>query len=283
MKKLLLLFLVSLVSLVAAMPGQPAFAAVPAVPEGFVILEVTGTDVNIRPIPHTSLPPVAQANEGNLFIAEQWPVENTTTNSQWYRIAFALKEDGSMVPFSAMHEGKEISVFPFIHASFASISAVTPEEYARAIAIPYRKGYKNALGTSLPDVVAKFGPGEIKRTFNVEENEYFGLGSILGANVALPGLNGLLFEYLDAQHSLEGKHFTLSKPGFVYDGIAIATPGFGREEVRKRMEKESPGVKPDISKGEEGERWYYGAEMWNCTFIFDEQGLVKSYEFYFAT
>jgi hypothetical protein len=278
MKTLLLLFLVSLV---AAMPGQPAFAAVPAVPEGFVKLEITGTSVNIRPIPDPGGQPVAQANPGDLFIAEQWPVENTADHSRWYRIAFALKADGSMTPLTVVDEGQSRAVFPFIHASFASISPVTAEEYARASALPYREDFSYDLGTSLPDLVGKFGPGEVNRSFNMEELQSSGLSNMLFTTLALPGLDGFLLEPLEGPYRIMGQHFTLTRPGHVFRGFAIATPGFGREEVRAQMEKEWPDRKPDISTGEEGERWYYSAEMWNCTFIFDGQGLVKRFEFFF--
>ena len=257
---------------------------VPA-PEGFVKLVVTGTNVNVRPIPQTGGAATAQVGVGDVFIAEQWLIENTAEKTQWYRIVFAVKADGTIVPLSSADKRFKAGFFPFVSEKFATISPLTAEEDVAARKIPYRKGYKHNLGCSLPEIVRTFGPGDIKREFNLESIEYFGVGNLLLTTVKLPGLEGLLFEHLDGPYAIDNKHFTLTKPGFVYEGIAIATPGFGKEQVRALMKKNWKNLKlnPDISTQEKGERWFYSAEMWNCEFIFDEQGLVKSYQFYFTT
>ena len=263
--------------------GQAMAADPQAAPEGFVKLAITGTNVFVRPLPQASGPFTAKASTGDVFIAEQWPVENETDYSQWYRIIFAIKNDGSIVPLASLGEQFKTGFFPFVSANFAKISPLTPQEDARAKAIPYREGFSYDLGNSLPDIAQKFGPGEIKRGFDLEAIKYFGGGHLLTTHVKLPGLEGLIFEDLDMPYDIHGKSFTLSKPGVIFQGIAIATPGFGRKEVRKLMAAEWPNIQPQISTEEGLERWYYGAEMWHCFFIFDEQGLVKSYEYYYTT
>ena len=251
-------------------------------PDGFVKLAVTGTNVNVRPIPHAEGAATTQVGVGDVFIAEEWPINNTTEKTQWYRIAFAVK-DGAVVPLASVDKRFKAGFFPFVSAKFVTVSPLTQEEDVAARSIPYRAGYTHVLGSSLPEIVRTFGPGEVKREFDLKHIEHFGVGNLLLTTVKLPGLEGLLFEDLDVPHSISDKDFTLTKPGFVYKGIAIATPGFGKEQVRKLMKKDWKNLNPEISTQEGGECWYYGAEMWNCSFIFDEHGLVKSYQFYFTT
>ena len=252
-------------------------------PEGFVKLAITGTDVNLRPLPQASGAVVAQASLEDVFIAEQWPIENTNEKSQWYRIVFAVK-DGGIVPLSSMDKRFKAGFFPFVSAKYVAVSPVTPQEDVVIREIPYCKGYTHSLGSSLPEIVRTFGPGKIERKFNPEEVRYYGVGNILFATVDLPGLpDSFLWETIEEPYKIYGKSFTLTKPGFVYEGIAIATPGFGKEEVRKLMKAEWKDINPKIVMQENGEHWLYGAEMWDCDFIFDEQGLVKSYSYYFTT
>ena len=262
---------------------QSGTVASQAVPEGYVRLAITGTDVNLRPLPQAGGSVVAQANTGDMFIAEQWPIKNTADESEWYRIVFAVKGDGSIVPLSSVNKRFKVDFFPFVSAKFAAISPVTPQEDIAIREIPYRKGFSYDLGNNLPDIVRKFGLGKIEREFNLKSIQYFGTDNILFARVDLPGLpDTFLWESLDTPYDILAKHLTLTKPGVVFKGIGIATPGFGKEEVRELMKTQS-NIKPEISNHEDGERWYYGAEMWNCEFIFDAQGLVKSYQYYFTT
>ena len=281
MKKL---FALLVIFLLAGTMGQ-AVAASESIPEGFVKLAVTGSNVNLRPIPQSGGSAMAQANTGDVFIAEQWPVVNVADKSLWYRVAFVQNANGNIAPLSSVDTRIKPGHIPFISAAFVTLSPVTAEEDARIRAIPYRKGYTEDLGNSLPEIVSNFGPGNVKREFDMEAIEHFGVGNLVLTTLELPGFEGLLFEDLDTEYTIHGKHFTLTKPGFVYEGIAIATPGFGKEEVRKLMEKKWSGtdLRPEISTEGEEERWNYGGEMWNCTFVFDAQGLVKSYDFYFTT
>ncbi|MDL2313510.1 hypothetical protein LJC36_00850 [Desulfovibrio sp. OttesenSCG-928-C14] len=251
-------------------------------PEGYVRLAITETDVNLRPLPQVGGKIAARANTGDVFIAEQWPIENTTDKSQWYRIVFALKADGSIVPLSAADKRFKAGSFPFVSANYAKVSPVTTEEDAAIRTIPYSKKDNGGLGKNLPDIVRKFGPGEISRTFNVELIEHFGGVDMLHAEVNLPGLEGFLWENLEGEYELYGKSFTLTKPGMVCDGIAIATPGFGKADVSKLMQEQWK-TQPEITKRDDGECWAYIAEMWDCDIVFDEQGLVKSYRFRFST
>ena len=263
---------------------QPVAAAAQATPEGFIKLSITGIDVNLRPLPKAGGAVVAQANTGDMFIAEQWPIENTNEKSQWYRIVFAVKDNGDIVPLSSVDTRFKAGFFPFVSARFATTSPVTQEEGAQARKMPYREGFRFDLGNNLPAIVRTFGSGTIERTFDSKQLEYFGVGNILFSLVDLPGLpSSFLWEDLDTPYTIIGKHFTTTKPGIVYEGIAIATPGFGKEEVRKRMESAFRDMKPEISPQEDGERWMYTAEMWHCIILFDKQGLVKSYEYYFTT
>ena len=283
MKKTLLLGIV----LAFLCPGcimQSNTASPQAAPEGFVKLAITGTGVNLRPVPQASGTVVTQANMGDIFIAEQWPIENTAEKSQWYRIVFAVKADGSIAPLPSADKRFKAGVFPFVSAKFATTSPLTSEEDVAARKIPYRKGYQHGLGSSLPEIIRAFGPGEVKREFNPEELQYFGIGNVLFAQLNLAGLpDSFLWETLDGPYQIYGKSFTLTKPGAVYDGVAIATPGFGKEEVRKLMKAKWKDMEPKISIQETGEHWSYNAEMWDCEFSFDEQGLVKSYHYYFTT
>jgi hypothetical protein len=254
-----------------------------AAPEGYVKLAVTGTDVNLRPLPQAGGSVVAQANTGDIFIAEQWPIKNTDDESEWYRIVFAVKADGGIVPLASANNRFKTGFFPFVSAKYAAISPITPQEDIAIRKIPYRKGFSYDLGNNLPDIVRTFGLGEITREFSRKEIEYFGIDNTLFARINLPGLpDTFLWESLDTPYDIHAKQLTLTKPGFVFNGIAIATPGFGKEQVRKLM-KTQGNIKPEISKHEDGERWYYGAEMWNCEFIFDAQGLVKLYQYYYTT
>ena len=282
MKRILLLGIV-LSILCSGCIMQSDTAPPQAAPEGFVKLAITGKDVNLRPLPQASDGIVAQANSGDLFIAEQWPVVNATDKSQWYRITFAVK-DGGIVPLSSVDKRFKAGFFPFVSAKFATISPLTSEEDVAARKIPYHEGYKHGLGSSLPEIVRAFGPGEVKREYNPEEIQYFGIDNILFAQLDLLGLpNSFLWETMGEPYKIYGKSFTLTKPGFVYEGIAIATAGFGKEQVRALMKKNHNNLQLEISMQEKGERWFYSAEMWNCEFIFDEQGLVKSYSYYFTT
>ena len=284
MKKILLLGIV-LAILCSGCIMQSDTASPQAAPEGFVKLAITGKDVNLRPLPQASDGIVAQANMGDVFIAEQWPIKNTTEKSNWYRIIFAVK-NGGIVPLPSMDKRFKAGFFPFVSAKFTTISPLTLEEDVAAREIPYRKGYTHGLGSSLPEIVRTFGPGEVKREFSPEEILYFGVGNILFAQLDLPGLpDSFLWETMEEQHKIYGKSFTLTKPGIVYEGIAIATPGFGKEQVRALMKKNHNNLKLElkISMQENGEHWFYSAEMWECEFIFDEQGVVKSYSYSFTT
>ena len=253
-------------------------------PEGYVKLSIAGTQVNLRPLPQASGNIIKQVNTGDTFIAEQWTIENTAEKSKWYRIVFAVNANGGITPLASTDKKFKAGMFPFVSAQYAKASPVTEKEDAIIRKIPYREGFNYDLGNNLPDIVSKFGLGEIKRTFSPEEIEYFGVGNILFATVSLPGLpKAFLWEGVDGEYYITGKDFTLTKPGFVYDGISIATKGFGKEEVRKLMKAEWKDMQPHIFQLEDGEHWFYSAEMWNCRFVFDKKGLVKSYSYYFTT
>ena len=282
MKKILLLGSI-LAVLCSGCVKQSGTASAQASPEGFVKLAITGTGVNLRPVPQASGAVVTQANMGDVFIAEQWRIENTTEKSQWYRIVFAVKDDGAIVPLHSADNRLKAGFFPFVSAKFAQTSPVTLEEDTRIRKIPYYEGNNHGLGSSLPEIVRTFGPGTVEREFDTEALESFGVGNLLFTTVNLSGLEAFLFEELDSPHIIYGKDFILTKPGFVYSGIAIATPGFDKEAVRKLMRTNWKGLEPDIFMQEDGEHWSYNAEMWNCKFIFNEQGLVKSYHYYFTT
>ena len=263
--------------------AQSGGSAPPAAPEGFVKLAILGTNVNLRQLPQAGGNVVAQANTGDVFFAEQWPIVNAVDKSQWYRLVFAVK-DGGIVPLSSADKRFKAGFFPFVSATLANVTPVTLEEDAKAREIPYRAGFGYGLGNNLPDIVRKFGDGKIEREFDPKSLEYFGIDNTLFATVSLPGLpEAFLWEAIERPYEILGKSFTVTKPGLVFDGIALGTPGFGREEVRALMKKKWKKMKPDISQQENGERWFYSAEMWNCEFIFDEQGLVKSYSYYFTT
>ena len=283
MKKTLLLGIV-LVILCSGCVMQSGTASTQAAPEGFVKLAITGKDVNLRPLPQANGGVVAQANTGDVFIAEQWPIENTSEESQWYRIIFAVNGNGDIAPLSSVNKRFKAGFFPFVSTKFAKISPVTVDEDAKARKIPYREGFSFDLGNNLPDIVRKFGLGKIQREFSPKDIQYFGVGNMLFAQVDLPGLpDSFLWESLESPYDIHGKSFTITKPGIVYQGIAIGTPGFGKEEVRKLMKTRWKNLEPNISIQEDGEHWSYYAEMWDCKFIFDEKGLVKSYYYYFTT
>ena len=259
-----------------------------AAPEGYVKLSITGTNVNLRPLPQASGNIIKQVNTGDIFIAEQWTIENTAEKSKWYRIVFAVNANGGITSLASTDKKFKAGIFPFVSAQYAKASPVTEKEDAAIRKIPYREEFNYDLGNNLPDIVRKFGPGKIERTFSLEELEYFGVGNNLFATVSLPGLpEAFLWESVDEPYYILAKDFTLTKIGFVYDGIAIGTPGFGKEEVRKLMQVKwkamQLNIQPTISMQDNEERWFYIAEMWNCTFIFDKKGLVKSYSFYFTT
>ena len=282
MKKTLLLGIV-LVILCSGCVMQSGSSALQAAPEGFVKLAITGTDVNLRPLPHAGGTVITQASTGDVFIAEQWPIDNTTEKSQWYRIVFAIKDNGDIVPLPSVDKRFKAGFFPFVSAAFTEISPITWEQDTQARALPYRQGFRYDLGNSLPDIVRRFGPGEITRKFDLEGIEYYGIGNLISTIVSLPGLEGLLFEGLDEPYDINGKSFTLSRPGVVFRGVAIATPGFGKEEVRALMKAEFRNMQPNITTQEDGEHWGYNAEMWDCEFVFDERGLVVRYQFYYTT
>ncbi|MDL2216919.1 hypothetical protein LJB81_04245 [Desulfovibrio sp. OttesenSCG-928-M14] len=282
MKKMLVLAAVVVFMCLGCIGRFGSAAAQQSAPEGYVKLAITNTAVNLRPLPQVGGTVAAQANTGDVFIAEQWPIENTTDKSQWYRIILAMKADGSIVPLSAADKRFKAGFFPFVSAEYAKTSPVTMKEDATIRAFPYSEKDTDGLGKNLPDIVRKFGLGEISRTFNVELIEHFGGANMLHVEVDIPGLQGFLWEDLEGEYQLYGKSFTLSKPGMVCDGIAIATPGFGKAEARKLME-EKWKTRPEISRRDDGEWWSYIAEMWDCDIVFDEQGLVKSYRFRFST
>ena len=282
MKKTLIIGVV-FVLLCSGCVMQSGTTAPQAAPEGYVKLSLAGTGVNIRPLPQASGAVIAQANTGDVFIAEQWPIENTAEKSQWYRIVSVVKDDGAIVPLSSANKQFKAGFFPFVSTKFVDVSPMTLEEDARVREIPYRKDFKYDLGNNLPDIVRTFGLGKVERKFDLEVIQYFGMGSIVTTNIELPGLEGLLIEGLDVPYDIHGKSFSLSKPGIVYQGIAINSPDFGKEEVRKMMKAKWRNMQPDISMQEDGEHWFYGAEMWHCDFVFDEHGLVKSYKFYYTT
>ena len=251
------------------------------VPEGFVKLAITGTDVNLRPIPQGGGAAVAQANTGDVFIAEQWPITNKGDNSQWYRIVFVVNSDGNVASLPTMDTRFKAVPFPFVSVKYTEVLPVTLKEDTQARTIPNK--VNNELGNSLPDVVRTFGSGKVERIFDPEEIEYFGIGNFLSTEVELLELKGLLFEDLDGSYELHGKGITITKPGFVYRGIAIGTHGFGKEEVQRLMAKEWPNTKPSIVTNDDGEYWYYTSEMQYYTIVFDEQGLVKSFYSDFST
>ena len=63
--------------------------------DAYVYLSVTGKSVNIRAAANTRSKVLIQANPGDVFIAEDKPVTNSTDGSKWYKIVMTVRNSYS--------------------------------------------------------------------------------------------------------------------------------------------------------------------------------------------
>ena len=108
-------------------------------------LAIKGTKVNLRPQPRAAGSVVAQANTGDVFIAEKKPIACTDDKSEWYKIVLAVDAQNktSKLPKS----------FAFVRSDFATISPLKKGDMESILAHFTVRG-KNKLAELTPSAKA---------------------------------------------------------------------------------------------------------------------------------
>ena len=113
MKTRILLFCASLL----LFAPLPTFAA-----DDFVRLAIEGENVNLRPHAQAVGRAIAQANVGNVFIAEKQRVINEHDNSRWYEIVLALDAETNRIITLSEWNSRFKANSAFVHADFVTVS-----------------------------------------------------------------------------------------------------------------------------------------------------------------
>ena len=255
----------------------------PVLAEGWVRLEINGTDVNLRSVPNSPSTVLAQANTGDVFIAEKWPVLNQESDSNWYKLVWAVdKEAGAIVDLAKFNQSLSKGTLVFVNEKLINVLPLAAGEEEQLIQRPYGATYDPELGTNLPALVREFGAGEIDRHYNADDNANFGIAFY--TIIELAELKAVIAESsAEGQDAFAFFYITLSKPGFGIDefhnGGKITVGQSGKAEVEKIF-KSWAGSDRTITKNvaEDGsETWSIAFEMNGVDVTFGANGLVTTY------
>ena len=108
--------------------------------DGYVRLDIKGTNVNLRPQPRAAGSVVAQVNTGDVFFAEKWPIKCDSDGSQWYKIVLPATDSGAIKPLCDWDSRYKANV-AFIRADFTTVSPLKNGDMDRILATPVGMGY----------------------------------------------------------------------------------------------------------------------------------------------
>ena len=103
--------------------------------DGYVRLEIKGTNVNLRPQPRAGGSVVAQMNTGDAFFAEKWPITCDSDGTQWYKIVLPAPGSGAIKPLCDWDKRFKANV-AYVRADFATVSDLKKGDMQRIMATP---------------------------------------------------------------------------------------------------------------------------------------------------
>ena len=276
----------------------------PAGAESFVRLAVNGKNVNLRPTPQATGEVVAQANAGDGFIAEKWPITNDEDGSEWYKIALALDAKSGKISALSSWDSRFTTDRAFVSAKYASISPlqkgdsekisrvlarsldageIPPESYAEG---GYDGGFDwmgwymacaASMGRSLPEIVQKWGdPAKIERL----ALDFLGQFVIWTKLEGKDGFAATFYEWPPLPGDMTDPIPNTSLQTLYVDreGAAIGGIIIGRDD--KNRVRELLGA-PDTENHEDaaGENWLWKNEFNTLAVCFGKNGRVSSVYF----
>jgi hypothetical protein len=103
--------------------------------DGYMRLTMKRGNVNLRLEPRYAGEILAQAKEGDVFIAEKWPIVCNGDKSEWYRIVLAI--DASANKFSTLPEWEpriETNIAYITNAGFIAVSPLAEDDMEKIMA-----------------------------------------------------------------------------------------------------------------------------------------------------
>ena len=247
---------------------------------GWVRLEIKGERVNLRSAPDTAVKIHAQANTGDVFIAEEWSVLNEEKESNWYKIVFYVdNESGKIVDLSKFNTNIEKGSLVFVNDQLVTVLPLKTGEEGELIKLPYGYTFDSGLGANLPALVHSFGEGKVERSFSPDDYENFGI--VLYTRVELPNLEAVVAESSEGEENIFAfNYMTLTKPGVaVYRDPQITVGKSNKKEV-EAIFIEWAGDERTVAKrtNEDGnEEFTIVFEISGVNVTFGPDGLVSKY------
>ena len=247
----------------------------------FVRVSINGTNVNLRPLPQASGGIVAQVNSEYIFIAEKWPIRNLKDDTQWYRLVLAVNESGEIVDLEKHDKRFKAEAYPFLIERYASVTPLEPGDAEKIAGTAYGRPSADSLGKHLPEMVARFGEGEISREFNTERLVNLEVFDAFIDTLVMPDTHITIIVDTNPPSAINFMYLNLQRKGTRHDGFVIGEPDFGKDQVRERMREihKEDYEEPKITKKQDGgERWHFGAGEHNSRYFhFDANGVIQEH------